>query len=209
MKLSIVDSLPPTIKKNSIALNINKGQRLFRKGDRAESTYLIKQGRFQEISYPDTGKVAVLQILNAGEALGEVSIHSHVYHSTAIAQTDAQVIAYPNYILLEALQEYPLLIDATVEILARKIDELRIRLEWRNISIADRRVLKYLEHKLARLSQDRENSPTFTLDAPLQEIAAELGFVPGTLSRALAKLEADHKITREQNKITLHTTDAA
>ena len=206
MKLNIVDSLPDALRKNSIALNINKGQRLFRKGDRSECTYLIKRGRFQEISYPDEGKVAVLQILNSGEALGEISLYSKVYHSTAIAQTDAQVIAYPNYILLEMLQEYPLLVDATVEILAHKISELQVRLEWRNISIADRRVLKYLKHKLNKLSA-RGDSRTLTLDAPLQEIAAELGFVPGTLSRALARLEANRTITRHKNRITLN--DAA
>lgn len=204
MKLSLVNNLPDALRKNSIAININKGQRLFRKGDRAECTYLIKRGRFQEISYPEIGKIAVLQILSDGEVLGESSLQTKVYHSTVIAQTEAQVIAYPNYILLETLINSPLLIDATVETLIQKIYELQSRLEWRSISVADRRVWSYLKHKLNQLSSTNNFSRTFTLDAPLQEIAAELGFVPGTLSRALAKLESDRRITRDKNRITLH-----
>ena len=209
MKLSIVNSLPDILRKNSIVLNIPKGQRLFRKGDYADNTYLIKQGRFQEISYPEVGTTAVLQILSTDEVLGETSLHSKVYGSTAIAQTNAQVIAYPNYVLLEALEKSPMLVDATIEILTQKIDELQIRLEWRNISIAHRRLLKYLQYKLEKLSKEGDDSRSLTLDAPLQEIAAELGFVPGTLSRALAKLEADRTITRDKNRITLHNLDVA
>lgn len=209
MKLGIVDRLPEEIRNRSIALNISKGQRLFRRGDRSDSTYLIRQGRFQEISYPEEGKIAVLQTLGEGEALGESSLYYRVYHSTVIAQTDAQVIAYPNYILLEALQEYPYTIDLTIEMLAQKIYEQQARLEWRNISLAHRRVLKYLQHKLEKLSNGEEDSQTLTLDAPLQEIAAELGFVPGTLSRALARLETERQITRDRNTITIHEVDAA
>lgn len=204
MKLNIVDNLPDILRKNSIVINISKGQRLFRQGDRAECTYLIKRGRFQEISYPEIGKIAVLQILTDGEVLGEASLHTQVYHTTVIAQTDAQVIAYPNYILLETLKNSPLLIEATVETLTQKINELQVRLEWRSISVAERRVWEYLKHKLDRVSEHQELAQTFTLNAPLQEIAAELGFVPGTLSRALAKLESERKITRNQNCITLH-----
>ena len=213
MRLSLVNNLSATLKNNSLAININKGQRLFRKGDRAECTYLIKRGRFQEISYPQLGKAAVLQILSQGEVLGESSLHTNVYQSTVIARTEAQVIAYPNYILLETLKNSPMLIDATIEILTQKINELQTRLEWRNISVAEYRVWEYLKYKLERFSADSDKSDslvegdrsqTFTLDAPLQEIAAELGFVPGTLSRALATLEAERKITRQKNRITLH-----
>jgi len=203
MKLSLVDRLPNTLRNNSIVLKIEKGQRLFRKGDRAEYTYLIKQGRFQEISYPQIGKVAVLQTLVSGEVLGESSLHTKIYQTTVIARTEAQIIAYPNYIIWETLRTSPLLVDSTVEVLAQKINELQMRLEWRNISVAECRVWEYLKYKLEKLS----DSQTFTLDVPLQEIAAELGFVPGTLSRALARLEAEHKITRQKNSITLH--DAA
>ena len=206
MKLSLVERLPDTLKNNSVVLKIEKGQRLFRKGDRAECTYLIKQGRFQEISYPQIGKVAVLQTLTSGEVLGESSLHTKIYQSTVIARTEAKVIAYPNYILLETLKKSPLLVDSTIEILTQKINELQMRLEWRNISIAEYRVWEYLKYKLEKLSDDGDlaQTQTFTLDEPLQEIAAELGFVPGTLSRALAKLEAESRISRQKNRITVH-----
>ena len=208
MKLDIVDRLPEILKDNAIAQNVAKGQRLFRKGDRANYLYLIEQGRFQEVSYPE--KMAVLQILNRGETLGETSLLFTTYRSTAIAQSEARVIAYPKSMVLESLEQSSLVVEATVEMLSKKIDEFQKRLEWRNISVADRRVLKYFEDNWQKQSEDTEDdSRTLTLNAPLQEIAAELGFVPGTLSRALAKLEADCKIARQSDRITLHNSDAA
>ncbi len=210
MKLNTVDCLPEILRDNAIVQNVAKGQRLFRKGDRANYLYLIQQGRFQEVSYPKTDKMAVLQILNRGETLGETSLLFTTYRSTAIAQTEARVIAYPKSMVLESLERSPLVVEATVEMLSKKIHEFQKRLEWRNISVADRRVLKYLEDNWQKQSEDTEDdSRTFTLNAPLQEIAAELGFVPGTLSRALAKLEADCKIARQSDRITLHNSDAA
>lgn len=210
MKLDIIDRFPDGLKNSAIAQSVAKGQRLFRKGDRANYLYFIQQGRFQEVSYPDDNKMAILQILNTGEALGETCLLFTTYRSTAIAQTDAQILAYPKSTVLQSLEQSPLVIEAIVELLSQKIHEFQMRLEWRNISVADRRVLEYLKYSLEKLSKDTEDaSQTLILNTPLQEIAAELGFVPGTLSRALARLEADRTITRENNSITLHDRDAA
>lgn len=206
MKLDIVDCLPHTLRNNAIAQNVDKGQRLFHKGDRADYLYLIRQGRFQEVSYPEDNKMVVLQILNTGETLGETSLFYDTYHSSAIAKTNSQVIAYPKSIVLKSLEHSPLVIEATLEILSQKISELQMRLEWRNISITDLRILEYLRYNLGKLSEDAGVSKTVTLKAPLQEIAAELGFVPGALSRALAKLEIEQMITSDNNRITLHDT---
>ena len=206
MKLDIVDRLPNTLKNSAIAQNVSQGERLFCKGDRANYLYLIQQGRFQEVSYPDNHKMAVLQTLNRGETLGETSLFFETYHTSAIAKTEARVIAYPKSIVLASLEQSPLVIEATLEILSQKISQLQMRLEWRNISLADRRVLKYLKYNLEKLSKDAEDAKTTTLKAPLQEIAAELGLIPGTLSIALAKLEAEQMITSDNNRITLPNT---
>ncbi|MEM6611972.1 MAG: Crp/Fnr family transcriptional regulator [Cyanobacteria bacterium P01_C01_bin.72] len=210
MKLDLVDRLSDSLRNQGIAQTVVKGQRLFRKGDRAGYLYIIKAGRFQEVGYPETDKVAVLQILNTGDILGETGLAAQIYRSTAIALTDSEVIAYPLNIILEALENSPTVIKAMVEVLSQKIYELQVRLEWRNISLADHRVLEYLKYKLEQLTLNTEEpTSTLTLNIPLQEIAAELGFVPGTLSRALAKLEADQAIIRQQNRITLLNNDAA
>ena len=209
MKLDIVDRLPNALQESAIAQNIVKGQRLFRRGDRADYLYLIRQGRFQEISYPEDGRMTVLQILNTGDTLGETGLFNQVYRSTAIAQINSQAIAYPVSVLKEYLQRSPLVMETLIEILSQKIYEFQVRLEWRSISLADRRVLEYLKHQLEKISEDRDATTTLILNTPLQEIAAELGFVPGTLSRALAKLEAERTIQREDNRITLLNTDVA
>lgn len=209
MKLDLVDRLPDSLRTHGIAQTVVKGQRLFRKGDRASYLYLIQAGRFQEVGYPEADKVAVLQILSPGDMLGETGLAAQIYRSTAIALADSEVIAYPLAAIFEALENSPTVIKAMVEVLSQKVYEFQVRLEWRNISLADHRVLEYLKYKLEQLTPTEEPTSTLTLNLPLQEIAAELGFVPGTLSRALAKLETDQAILRQQNRITLLNNDAA
>ena len=86
-------------------------------------------------------------------------------------------------------------------LLIRKIQTLKVRLEWFNSRSAHERLLQYLRF----LS---ENQTVVNLDRPLKEIAGELGFTPETLSRALARLEQQGAIARHGRSITLQNSAA-
>lgn len=81
--------------------------------------------------------------------------------------------------------------------LARQVQELRGRMELRNIRSARERVLQYL-----RLCAGTRNR-SVTLEGQLQDIAAEIGMTREALYRTLAALEDEGQLTRTEAEIVL------
>ena len=114
------------------------------------------------------------------------------------------MIRYPKAALISALRVYPDLAETLVTMLAAIIRTLEIRLELRDIRASHQRVLRYLRY------QARGNDEgVITFDRPLKDIATDLGFTPETLSRALARLEQEGLILRQDRQIILRPSSVA
>jgi CRP-like cAMP-binding protein len=204
MDLLTLETLPSSLQAASYTREIVSGQRLFRQGDSTFELFIVKTGRFRLVRSTIDSKSILLQFANVGDSLGETVLFSTPYAYTAIAQVDSQVIVYPHQELIAALREYPDLAEDAVARLIRKIQALEVSLELRNIRDANQRILRYLQYLAAV-----EEETVVNIDRPWKEIAAELGFTPNTISRALAKLEREGRITRTQNTILLNNSTAA
>ena len=198
MELSNVDSLPTDLQNSTANYTFAAGQRLFRQGDYASTFYIVTSGQVKLVRYTIEGRMVVLQVVRSGESLGENTFVSDAYTCTAIAEVESTAIAYPQPLLLEALQEYPDLAEEIIEDLSEKIQSLRVNLELLQIRSAHLRLLRYLQYNAAL-------SNIVDLDQPLKEVAAELNLAPRTLSRALARLEYEGRIIRRGNSIDLQT----
>jgi len=81
--------------------------------------------------------------------------------------------------------------------LARQIQDLRARMELRNIRSARERVLQYL-----RLCAGADGR-TIAIEGQFQDIAAEVGLTREALYRTLAALEAEGVLARAGTGIVL------
>ena len=142
--------------------------------------------------------MVTFEVVRQGEILAESALFLDTYPCTAIAEEESRVIIYPQQALRSALQNYPELAEELTMRLVRKIQTLKVRLEWFNSKSAHERLLQYLRFLSG-------NQAVVNLDRPLKEIAGELGFTPETLSRALARLEQQGAIARNGRSITLHS----
>ena len=79
--------------------------------------------------------------------------------------------------------------------LARQLQELRARMELRNIRSARDRVLQYLRLRAGI------GGRSIALDGQLQDIAAEIGITREVLYRTLAALETEGHLTRTQPQV--------
>ena len=198
MELSNFDSLPSLLQNSTANYTFAAGQRLFRQGDRASNFYIVTSGRIKLVRYTIEGRMVVLQVVRRGESLGENTFISNAYTCTAIAEVESSAIAYPQPSFLEVLQDYPELAENLIEDLSEKAQSLKVNLELLQIRAAHLRLLRYLQYNAAV-------SNIVDLDRPLKEVAAELNLAPRTLSRALARLEYENRITRQGNSINLQT----
>lgn len=194
------NALPPSLEAGSAVRVLAPGELLLKQGDRAAAIYKVETGRLRLIRRTVDDHLVVLHTARRGEFFAEASLFAEVYHCDAVAAAQSRVRVYPKTIVIEALRTDPALAEAFMARLARQLQELRARMELRNIRSARERVLQHLRLHAAVAGR------TIAVDGHLQDIAAELGLSREALYRTLAGLEAEGALTRDGSGITLKRT---
>jgi CRP-like cAMP-binding protein len=144
----------------------------------------------------------ILHTARRGEFFAEASLCAEAYHCDAIAAAQSNVRVYQKEIVINALRTNPALAEAFMARLARQLQELRARMELRNIRSARERVFQYLRLRAGI------GGRIIGLDGELQDIAAEIGMTREVLYRTLAALETEGHLTRTETAILLKNSDA-
>lgn len=202
MDLLTLDTLPVKLRDAILHRDLVAGENLFQQEDLALSFFVVKTGRVRLIRYT-SDKEVTLQIAGSGEGVAEIALFSETYPCTAVAEVNSRVIVYPKELLLSAIRNNPDLAEDFMAMLVQKIQDLKIRVELRDIRAAHERLLRYLRY------QAQSGQTVVNFDRPLKDIAADLGLTPETLSRALTRLERNGMITRTRLSITLQNLPAA
>ena len=172
------------------------GDALFHQGDKTFGIFYVTAGRLrmQRVT-PDGGTVA-LHVARPGEVFAEASLFSEHYQCDVVAETDSEVWLYPTPELTQRLKSDPESLWAFAAGLARGLHALRLRYELKQIRSAPDRVLQLL-----RLQCD--GNGVYRSTGTLKELAAELGLTHEALYRALATLERQKHIGRNDGLITV------
>lgn len=194
------NALPPSLEAGSAVRVLAPGELLFKQGDRAAAIYKVETGRLRLIRRTVDDHLVILHTARRGEFFAEASLFADTYHCDAVAAAQSQVRVYPKATVMGALRTDPALAEAFMARLARQLQELRARMELRNIRSARERVLRHLRLRAA------VGGRTIAVDGQLQDIAAELGLSREALYRTLAGLEAEGALTRDGSGITLKRT---
>jgi CRP-like cAMP-binding protein len=116
-----------------------------------------------------------------------------------VAAAPSRVRVYPKAEMIALLRTEPALAEAFMTRLAHQLQELRTRMELRNIRSARERIMQYL-----RLRAGPDDGRSVRIEGQLQDIAAEIGMTREALYRTLAALEADGSIARTETAIVLN-----
>ena len=193
--------LPPSLEAGSVVRVLPSGELLFRQGDRAEAIYRVETGRLRLIRRTIDDHLVILHTAGRGEFFAEASLFAEAYHCDAVAAAQSRVRVYPKTIVMAALRTDPALAEAFMARLARQLQELRARMELRNIRSARERVLQYLRLRAG------VHGRSIAIEGQFQDIAAEIGISREALYRTLAALEAGGYLTRTENAILLKKSD--
>ena len=192
-----LDAMPLALEAASIDCVLAPGELLFRQSDPATAIYKVEGGRIRLIRRTVDDHLVVLHTAHSGEFLAEASLFSEAYHCDAVALVASHVRSYSKVNLLAEFRTDPGLAEAFMASLARQVQDLRARLELRNVRSARERLLQYLRLRLG------PNGRTVSVEGQYQDIAAEIGLTREALYRALARLQADGLLTRDASGIVL------
>jgi CRP-like cAMP-binding protein len=161
----------------------------------------VESGRLRLIRRTVDDHLVILHTARRGEFFAEASLFAEAYHCDAVAAEQSRVRVYPKAVVMEALRTDPMLGEAFMARLARQLQELRARMELRNIRSARDRVLQYLRLRAG------VHGRSIPIEGQLQDIAAEIGMTREALYRTLAALEAEGRLARTETAITLKKSD--
>jgi CRP/FNR family transcriptional regulator len=192
--------------------SFSKGELLFQQGGEATGFFILKSGRIKVFKVSLTGKEQILNIFESGETFAEVAaLDGRPFPASAATLETTELIFFPRLAFLNLLHEYP---DIAINMLIglshhlRHLTEVIEELSFKDVP---QRLATYLL-KLSNSGSSEPYNPSNTsniviLNLTKSQLAATLGTIPATLSRAFYYLSSERLITVNGSQIELLDRD--
>jgi CRP/FNR family transcriptional regulator len=183
--------------------SVSPGQAIFRKGQAAESFFLILSGRVRIYLLNPSGDEQILHIYGTGETFAEAAVLAEKeYPAWADALEETCLLEVQRSRLTSIVASHPRLALGMMAGLTGKLHEFAGLIEQLSLKEVPARLA-------AALLAESEEAGTsrFRLKQSKRQLAARLGTVAETLSRALAKLRKSGAIDVQGREITILDAD--
>ncbi len=159
------------------------GETIFSEGDVAAGIHIVRNGRVKVYKLSPDGKEQILHVWSGGEPFGEVAVlQGDRYPAHAEALEEAAVLFVPRSGLLDLIRSDPEFALALLAVLADRLRRLADLVESVSLKEVPSRLAAYL------LSLQEDARGTVELPIAKRQLANQLGTIPETLSRAIARL---------------------
>ena len=132
------------------------GERIFEAGDRGDALYIIRSGQVRLELTTDEGECLLLDEVDAGEVLGEISfLDSGPRTASAIAAEDSELLEFERGQLLTFVQQHPHAALDLLGVMANRIrstDQLLRRRVSRNVNEEEEENLTFGERLADRVA---------------------------------------------------------
>lgn len=186
-----------------VSKHLDKGDYLFREGDRSEGFYIVQKGAINVHRVSAAGKEQVIHMFRPIESFAEATLATEGgYPADARAMESAIVLLVPKNDFVDLLRRRP---DLALRMLGSMSQHLRVI-----VGLLDDLTLKDMETRLANWLLKQCPRPIGThsveikLDRTKRVLAAEMGTTSETLSRTLAKFR-DQKFLRVKGNTLIVT----
>ncbi|MDC0835393.1 Hcp transcriptional regulator HcpR (Crp/Fnr family) [Geitlerinema sp. FC II] len=177
-----------------------KGEPIFFEGDECKGFFIVKSGRVKVFKTSPDGKEQILHWFEDGERFAEVpAFDGGDYPASASAVEKTELLFFPKDSIVELVQKHPTLALNLLAALSRHLRRFAKLID--NLSFKE--VPSRLAAYLLKLSDRSDNADVVKLDVTKGQLAAFLGTIPETLSRAFAKLAQEDIIAVEGAEVTL------
>jgi CRP/FNR family transcriptional regulator len=189
-----------------------KDELIFKQNSPATGFFVVKSGRVKVFKVSPTGKEQILNIFETGDNFAEVAaLDGRPFPASAAALERVELIFFPRQAFLALLHQDP---DIAINMLVSLSQHLRHLvgviedLSFKDVSQRLAEYLLTLSNSPSQSSGDRSQSGNvITLDLTKGQLAATLGTIPATLSRAFYRLSREGLITVNGAQIELLDCD--
>lgn len=182
---------------------IQKGEILFYEKDFAGAFYIVFKGKVKVYKVSSEGKEQILIIANPGDSFAEAAMFAGgVYPASAQALEDSEVLCVNRERFIGILERNPKIAINLIARLSELLHKLNRLVEELSLTDITTRLAYYIISELERrkISGDK---PVLELTEKKSVLASQLGTIPETLSRSLAKLSKEKIITVDGSLIAV------
>lgn len=170
--------------------NVPAGRTIFRQGQKAEQFFVVLSGSVKVYRLSPSGDEHILHVMGPGNCFAEAAMwESQDYPAHAETVEDCRLLAVSRKSLELAVSRRPAVAVGMLRGMSGKLREFASAIE----SLSLKEVHQRLAGVLIRQAR-QAGANTFQLAGTKRTLAAQLGTVPETLSRAFARLKKDHLI---------------
>lgn len=181
------------------------GSVLFHHGDAYRGFYLLLEGAVHVYRLSESGRMLVLHVIRPGESFAEVPLFEpgtdRTYPATAETLEDSALLFIPAGRFLQFIDARPRACLHMLGLMAQRQREAVRQLDALSLQDVQGRLARHIARTIPEAPTT--HPPTMELDIPKSVLAAELGTVPETLSRALRALEEKDLIQSKASSITV------
>lgn len=170
---------------------------IFSEGDPAHGFFILGSGKVKLFNQSGEGKEQILMVAVPGDSFGELSMFvSGKFAACAEALEESEVLSIDRDRFVSLLGKNPHLALKLIVRLSAKLRSLVTLVDELSLSDVTTRVARYLVHHLdenhnSEKRSDSRHPVQINLSEKKLVLAAQLGTIPETLSRSLAKLSRD------------------
>jgi CRP/FNR family transcriptional regulator len=185
-------------------IRVKAGAQVLRPSQPADRFFAVLSGQVKIYKLSPRGDEQILHLYGPGETFGEAAMWAKIdFPAHADAVEDARLLVVPRETLRRALADNAELAMGMLAGLSAKLREFNLLIE--RLSLME--VPARLAGTLLQLAQ-KAGSPSFRLEQSKRELAAQIGTVPETLSRTLAKMKKQGVIQVKGSQIRVLDMDA-
>lgn len=170
---------------------VERGEWLFRTGDRLGSLYVARDGAFKTVSTTEDGDAQVVGFHLPGELIGLDALGTGTHRCDAVALTTANVCEVPFEQLTTIAAQLPSLQQQLMRVIGQSVGRDQDHLEMLVRRQANERIALFLHGLGERLSNIGQCGNKFRLPMGRQDIADFLGLALETVSRGFTRLQDD------------------
>jgi len=181
-----------------------KGETIFSEGDRAQGFYIIKSGKVKIYKISSGGKTQIIHIFGPGEPFGEAAIfmeNTFPAYAETISGSELIYIKFDDF--TNYMKKEPRFALNIIASLCIRLRGFLKTIEELSLNEVSTRLAKYLVSLAERTYSEPENDCVLTLNIKKSLLASQLGTIPETLSRTLAKFKKKGIIRASKNDIVI------
>lgn len=201
LELNDLDRVDNVIRRG---LPLQKGEQLFRSGDRFTSIYAVRSGCFKCTRTTQEGEEQITGFFLPGEIFGLDGLNSNQYLSTATALETAAICEIPFDKLESLSREVPSLQRHFFQLMSREINADQELISLLSKNTAEERVAAMLLSLSARYKRQRLSATQFIMPMSRMDVGNYLGLTIETVSRTFSLLKKRGLIDYKGRDIHLH-----